>query len=72
MSTPVTPPPAPHCKTCNHWQPKYRGVGECTQEGMPNSLFWVEGRGDRTRLMTFADFNCVSYRKQEETEKNTL
>ena len=60
------------CKTCEHWKPRFKGVGECIQEGLPNASFWIHDRGDRSVLLTLGDFNCISYRPVEKTETQTL
>jgi hypothetical protein len=59
------------CKHCQHWVPRYRGVGVCTQEGTSSAAFWTIG-GDNSRLLTLAEFGCVSFRQVEDTSKSTL
>jgi hypothetical protein len=61
------------CKTCEHWKPAYRTIGECVMEGLvPNAIFWIDRRGSDSRLLTFEDFGCVSYRPIQGHEGGVL
>ena len=60
------------CKNCEHWQPKYYGVGVCVQEGLPNSKFWVTKAGDGSQLLTVASFGCESFEDKKHYSEGTV
>lgn len=59
------------CANCQHLVPKYRGVGHCVAEGLPNAKFWVTGP-EPIRLLTVLSFSCQGFTQKEDPRKDTL
>jgi hypothetical protein len=59
-----------NCKDCQYWKPMYHGVGACTQEGAPNSKFFINKQ--EGLLLTTAYFGCKSFKQLDKLDKDTL
>lgn len=58
------------CMNCEHWQPRYYGVGECTKTNMPNAKLWVTEKN--ASLLTVASFGCDAFQVKEPPAKEMI
>lgn len=60
-----------NCAKCRYWTPRFAGLGRCTQEGMPQSLFFIID-GENSKLLTHGSFYCKQYTAPVEIKDATL